>query len=265
MLDIGDGANVTLASSQNVAGIQLTGSGALDIAGNSVTINYGVGNPSPASTIEGYLASGYANGAWNGTEIISSTAAANPGTSVGYAEGSVDTGTAAQPGQVLIKYTLAGDANLDGVVNFADFATVLKNFDQSGTDWAAGNFGYAVNSPSVASTNFFDFAQILKNFLQPLPAGGTGEVLGGTTIPLGESASAQTPAAQSAAVETPSAQPGAVEPPTASRVEPPSPASRAVPANPLTTVAVPTEPVLMDDPSAELLQLDGDPQTLLDQ
>ena len=83
-------------------------------------MNYTLGSD-PAATIRGYLTTGYGNDTWTGTGIVSSAAAANPGRyAVGYADGSVDQGTTAGPNQVLVEYTLAGDANLDGTVNFAD-------------------------------------------------------------------------------------------------------------------------------------------------
>jgi len=158
----------------------------LDITTNAVAINYGSPGNSPITSIVTALTRGYNNGTWTGTGITSSAAAAGGSTlAVGYGEGNADAGrTSAAPNQVLIKYTLVGDANLDGVVNFTDFATVLKYFGQGGTDWARGNFTYAANSPSIQATNFTDFADVLKNFLQPFPGGGAGETLGGTIQPL---------------------------------------------------------------------------------
>jgi hypothetical protein len=162
----------------------------LDITNNVVAINYGSPLSDPAGTIVGYLLKGYNGGLWTGTGIVSSTAAAAAGNvpvmSVGYADGDSDTGTSAAPNQVLVAYTIAGDANLDGIVNFADFAAVLKNFDQGGTDWAQGNFEYAT---SGATTNFADFALVLKNFLLAAPGVEVGEQLGSTVLPLDETSS----------------------------------------------------------------------------
>jgi len=73
------------------------------------------------------------------------------------------------PNQNMVKYTLVGDANLDGIVNFADFAVVLKNFAQRERTGRRANFEYAANSPSIQGTNFNDFADVLKNFLQAPP------------------------------------------------------------------------------------------------
>ena len=43
---------------------------------------------------------------------------------------------------VLIRYTLSGDANLDGQVNSVDFASIATNFNQSGRRWSQGDFNY---------------------------------------------------------------------------------------------------------------------------
>jgi len=171
-LQLGPNAGCVALSS-----LQINNRATVDIANGTLAIDIASGGD-PISTIVSCLSNGYNGGAWTGTSttggvITSSTAQAiGSNVSIGYGDGNVDAAeTSAAPNQILVKYTLTGDANLDGVVNFTDFATVLKYFDQSGTDWSEGNFAYAANSPSIASTNFTDFADVLKNFLQPLPAG----------------------------------------------------------------------------------------------
>ena len=173
--------------STSVGSVSITGNGIVNMNA-SLAINFGSPASDPVSTIVGYLQSGYHGGAWTGAAGIISTSAAASGrtTTLGYLDGNIDTTDRTQvaPNQILVKYTLVGDANLDGIVNFTDFAVVLKYFAQPGTDWAEGNFAYAANSPSIASTNFTDFADVLKNFLQPFPGGGAGETLGGAAQPL---------------------------------------------------------------------------------
>ena len=170
-----------------VGGLSISGGGVVNVNA-SLAINFGSPGNDPINTIVGYLQSGFNGGAWTGTSGIASTSAAAGGrvTTLGYLDGNVDTTDSAEvaPNQILVKYTLVGDANLDGIVNFTDFAIVLKNFAQPGTDWAEGNFEYAANSPSIQGTNFNDFADVLKNFLQPLPGGGGAETIGGTVEPL---------------------------------------------------------------------------------
>ena len=111
--------------------------------------------------------------------IDSSTAALNPGRfAVGYADGNVDQGTAAGANQVLVKYTLAGDANLDGTVNFADLLVVAQNFnhtlDTHGNpiDWADGDFNYD------GVVNFADLLLIAQNFNKALSTSQLAEVPG---------------------------------------------------------------------------------------
>jgi hypothetical protein len=179
------GGRSTLAPNgavSQIGGLAISGLGTLDITNNTVAINYNSPANDPVATISGYLANGHSGGAWTGTSgIVSSTAASgtNPTLSVGYADGNTDSGTAAGPNQIVVKYTLAGDANLDGFVNFGDLVAVIQNFNKAGTDWAHGNFGYG------ASTNFGDLVAVIQNFNKTLtPAGSSGESLGGTTIPL---------------------------------------------------------------------------------
>jgi len=201
-LAIGDGpATLTLATNSHtsaVGGLSLTPGSKLDIQNNTLNINFGAG-ADPINTIVSELSTGYHGAtAWTGTSgtsgvITSSTAAAGgKSVSVGYLDGNIDPTDSAEvaPNQIVVKYVLTGDTNLDGIVNFTDFATVLKNFAQPGTDWAQGNFTYNPNSPSVQGTNFTDFADVLANFLAPFTGGSSTETLGTTT--LGLTASVQT-------------------------------------------------------------------------
>jgi hypothetical protein len=77
---------------------------------------------------------------------------------LGYADGSSDLGTAAAPGQVLIKYTLAGDANLDGTVNLTDLLDLLNSYALSGRDWAEGDFNYD------GTVNLTDLLTLLNSY-----------------------------------------------------------------------------------------------------
>jgi hypothetical protein len=59
-----------------------------------------------------------------------------------------------------VKYTLLGDANLDGVVNGSDFSILAANFGKGFTNWDQGNFFF---TPSV---NGSDFSALAENFGQ---------------------------------------------------------------------------------------------------
>jgi hypothetical protein len=156
----------------------------LDITNNTLKIIFGAPAIDPVATITGYLKSGFNTGAWTGTGLTSSTAAAgSPGRTlaVGIADGNTDAGlTIAAPNQIVVKYTLQGDTNLDGLVNFNDLVTVVQNFNKANTDWAHGNFLFS------ASTNFNDLVAVVQNFNKILtPAGSSGDQIGvGGAIPL---------------------------------------------------------------------------------
>ena len=62
---------------------------------------------------------------------------------------------------------LPGDGDLNGVVNFADFALIANNFNGSDTEWGQGNFD--LNH----TTNFADFVILANNFGSMVPADNT--------------------------------------------------------------------------------------------
>ena len=70
---------------------------------------------------------------------------------------------------VVVKYTLAGDANLDGVVNALDFNAVATNFGLAG-QWSSGDFDY---NGVVGSSDFVAIAQNFGLNISPPPALGT--------------------------------------------------------------------------------------------
>jgi hypothetical protein len=171
-----------------VGNLIVAGNGIVNLNGG-LTINYASPANDPVTSIVTYLQNGYNGGAWTGTSgIISTSVAAGSGKpvlSVGYADGNADNGTPAGPNQIIVQYTLAGDANLDGVVNSADLLAVIQNFNKTGTDWANGNFTYIAGGPSTTSA---DLLLVIQNFNQTLPPpAGSAVTLGGTTIPLNAS------------------------------------------------------------------------------
>jgi hypothetical protein len=115
--------------------------GTLDLGGNELLVNY-AGGSDPVAQIRSWLTSGYNSGAWNGTGIDSSAAAANSGYALGYADGADGIVGGLASGQIEILYTLYGDANLDGVVNSADSAIQQANLNQTINSWDQGDFNY---------------------------------------------------------------------------------------------------------------------------
>ena len=152
---------------QNVmttASLSLSGTAVLDAAENHIVIDYS--GPSPLASIQAALTSGYAGGAWNGTGINSSVAAAQGNAALGYAEATDLFTTFPAPflGQsvddtsVLVRYTLYGDHDLNGTVNLDDFNRLASNFGQTNRRWSQGNSDYN------GTVDLSDFNRLAANF-----------------------------------------------------------------------------------------------------
>jgi autotransporter-associated beta strand protein len=130
-------------------------SGTLNIANNALDIT-----GQSYSVVKGMVASGFAGGNWNGPGISSTAAAAdlthltalgviqnNQGGSPLYTSTNLFDGLAPGAGDVLVKYTYYGDANLDGSVNSADYALIDNGYLSQRTSsrlsgWYNGDFNY---------------------------------------------------------------------------------------------------------------------------
>jgi autotransporter-associated beta strand protein len=164
ILSIGATGAITLTLAQNSgtssqSGLSILNGSTLDISNNHLFITYGSG-PDPISSIAALIASGYAGGAWTGTGITSSAAAA---ASARYGLGYADSADAGNPaglpsGTIEIKYTLLGDADLNGIVNGIDFGILAANFNKAVTGWDTGDFDY--NN----IVNGIDFSYLAANF-----------------------------------------------------------------------------------------------------
>jgi hypothetical protein len=122
----------------------------LDINNNFIDLVNG--GSAGLSQIDSLLASGYNNGAWNGTGIISSTAAADGShlTTVGAGTGLTAIFDGITPGasDVLLRYTYYGDANLNGIVDGSDYS--LEDFAalnglSGATGWVDFNYDGVIN------------------------------------------------------------------------------------------------------------------------
>ena len=165
-LTVQDGAALVDDSGSLVlSGATALGVGAkIDLKTNAVTVDYH-NQSDPAGTINIQLTTGFASGAWNGNGIMTSSAIANS-TALGWKDD-----PASQ--SILIKYTLYGDANLDGVVNTSDFMLLTSHFGTANV-WDNGDFNYD------GVVNALDFNALAKNFGQSLPSAGSGL---GTLVP----------------------------------------------------------------------------------
>ena len=160
-LTLGSGATVAVTGTGTVLQVDsLSNGGTIDLQNNELLINYTSGND-PIATVRAELVSGYNNGGWNGTGIISSTAqTATNGLlyGVGFADGADGVVAGLSSGQIEVKYTLLGDATLAGQVNGTDLTIVAINFNQAVTGWDQGNFNYGTlvsgTDLTLLATNF---------------------------------------------------------------------------------------------------------------
>jgi hypothetical protein len=148
-------------SSLSIAGTSGGWTGKLDLSSNDLILHN-----SSIGTITNQLAQGYANGTWNATGGIISTAAASNSShltalgvivndtksnTTGAASGtalyaSLD-GASTTDGDILVKCTYYGDTNLSGSVDGSDYANIDNGYENGLTGWYNGDFNYdgAVN------------------------------------------------------------------------------------------------------------------------
>jgi hypothetical protein len=139
-------------SANTLTSLNISGNGTLNLTNHHLLINYGSG-ADPASAIRAYLTLGRNGGAWNGPGIDSSTAAlpANSHYALGYADGADGVVAGLSSGQIEIKYTLLGDADLDGSVTGSDFTILAADLGKSVSAWDKGDFDY---DGSVTGSDF---------------------------------------------------------------------------------------------------------------
>ena len=120
----------------------------MNLTDNAILINN-----STLAEILPLIRTGFANGKWNGTGIISSSAnsihaargfSAPEQSFLRLNPGKMFEGNPVASTDVLIKYTLDGDTNSDGIVDANDYLNIDNGFNQQSTnsDWSAGDFNY---------------------------------------------------------------------------------------------------------------------------
>ena len=158
-----------------VTSLSVTGTGALDLNDNDLIYDYdngGTPDPTNLTAVRSMLSSGYAGGAWTGPGIRSSVAASTAGnhpTGIGYAEVSslpsltsfdgVDVNPQDNPAaadMIVMRYTYAGDASLDGNVDVTDFNMLAANYNKHSASWVQGDFNY----DGVVNAEDFDLLAI---------------------------------------------------------------------------------------------------------
>ena len=130
--------------------------GKLDVGDGSVRIAYS--GSDPLAQIQGYLRTGYSNGAWTGDGITSSDAQANAKFAIGETDSADGVVTGQPANTILLKYVLTGDADENGKVDFADLVTLARDYNKTGADWAQGNFDYS------GKVGFGDLVLLARNY-----------------------------------------------------------------------------------------------------
>ncbi|HYE19536.1 MAG TPA: autotransporter-associated beta strand repeat-containing protein [Tepidisphaeraceae bacterium] len=183
---------LTIGDNATTDALKLGATAKLDVRRNTLVFDHAAGDPSaPASVaaVRATILAGYNNGDWLGaTGITSSDAAASPTSgpllSVGYAttadllgagvtSGAVDLGQGVSPTVddtgLLVRLTLAGDADLNGVVGLNDLVRLANHYGSPATaGWFDGDFDHN------GTVGLNDLVQLANNY---------GSVLGGPATP----------------------------------------------------------------------------------
>jgi fibronectin-binding autotransporter adhesin len=141
-------AQASLPKAIAIASVTTTGSGKFDITNNALVIKN-----STLATVTGQIVEGYNNGDFLGAGITSSTAANDPNflTAIGYASNldaafiTFEGVSGLDDGDVLVKYTYYGDADLTGSVDLDDFNLFLAGYQDPANvpqTWIYGDFDY---------------------------------------------------------------------------------------------------------------------------
>jgi hypothetical protein len=148
--------------------IDTTNAGRIDLTDNGMIVNYS--GASPFASIVALLNSAYNAGSWNAPGIMSSTVAGGfvHSRGIGFAEASVlgltsFMGESVDADAIVMRYTLNGDANLDGAVDIKDLYLLGSHWDQPGS-WVAGDFNYDGMVDAV------DLGALSSNWQQTLPS-----------------------------------------------------------------------------------------------
>jgi hypothetical protein len=165
----GDNLNLTagagrvmLTADQMLGSLNIAAGASLDVRDRTLLIDYtgatpmGVWNGSAYTGVMGLLQSGSNGGAWDGSGLVTSMSAATNGNTlttlaVGEAgdllgisgnETALWNGQAVDATTIIVKYTYAGDTNLDGAITGDDYFAIDSAFPQGLHGWQNGDFNY---------------------------------------------------------------------------------------------------------------------------
>jgi hypothetical protein len=127
--------------------LSITGTGRLNLADNDLVVG-----ATSLPAVRELIRSGYNNGSWNGPGIMSDLLGIDR--ALGYAAGDDPAishlggqlgGQPFGPGSVIVKYTYAADANLDGQVDVVDLGILATFWQGEGKTWTTADFNYSPN------------------------------------------------------------------------------------------------------------------------
>jgi hypothetical protein len=164
---------VLVTNALSVAGSAGAWTGTVDIGGNDAIVHTGVVADLTSQARSGFLTNASTTGIWTGPGVVTSMGApANDSrgiTAVGIkqftAAGMFD-GQAVASGDVVLKETFFGDADMNGTVNPADYSLIDNGYAMHLTGWTNGDFNYD------GTTNAADYSLIDQSYVFQKAAGG---------------------------------------------------------------------------------------------
>jgi hypothetical protein len=205
-LSINPGASVSLAGVKDPANHNvlvlgnLSNAGELDLGANDLILQGG--GTSGLNQITTQLTSGFnaGHGYWNGSAGIVSTLAANDSmllTTLGVMENTTGNAFDNQPsnvGDVIVKYTYYGDADLNGSLNGADYQQIDNGFGSGSSGWSNGDFNY---DGVIDGSDY----SLIDNAFNQLAATGASPLAAIAAVPAVSSKRDATPAGSVVAVQ----------------------------------------------------------------
>jgi hypothetical protein len=155
--------------------LALSNAAKFDLGNNRLIVDYAPGQ-SPAASIRAAILSAKGTGNWAGAGLTSNLLATPANAlknALGFAEasgvlsptGGTFAGQNVDGTSILVRYTVLGDATLDGTVNFGDLLLLARNYNATGNavTWGSGDFSYD------GVVNFTDLLILAKNYNAVLP------------------------------------------------------------------------------------------------
>jgi hypothetical protein len=167
------GARTDSGRTSVVRTLAIAPAGRFDLADNGLVVDYAAGGASPLASVRqmilaGFIAGGAAH--WSAGGLTSGVAQTKPNLMLGYAEaseapqiGNLFGDVAVDGSAVLVRTTLAGDANLNGKVDFNDLVKLAQNYNTKVSTtteswWTRGDFNYD------GSVDFNDLVKLAQNY-----------------------------------------------------------------------------------------------------